>query len=146
MTSLLEQIPSLAAYTPALVALALVTLITLVQNFLTAPLSFLKEEQVPGMPLRFGHEKLSFRALRTYQNSAESLPPFLAAVALAVVAGAPVGLVNIAAFIYLAARFAFWAIYYSGIGKVAGGPRTMAFVVCLLANIVIGAAALWALI
>jgi len=52
--------------------------VTLIQNDLTAPLAFVKEEQFPGMP-----------------------------------------------------------IYYSGIGIVAGGPRTMAFLVGLIANFVL---------
>ncbi len=146
MTTLFDALPYLEAYRPAFIVLALLSLITLIQNFLTAPLAFVKEEQVPGMPLRFDHSKLSFRALRTYQNSAESLPAFVAALLVSVIAGSAAMVINIAAGVYLAARVAFWAFYYIGFGKIAGGPRTLSFVVCLLANIVIAVAALIALL
>ena len=144
--SLFDAVPYLEGYRVSFLVLALLSLVTLIQNFLTAPLAFVKEEQTPGMPLQFDHSKLSFRALRTFQNSAESLPAFLAALLVAIVAGASPAFVNVAAGIYLLARIAFWAIYYSGIGKVTGGPRTMSFVACLLANISIAVAAIWALI
>lgn len=146
MNSLFETLPYLEAYRPSFFVLGLLSLITLVQNFLTAPLSFVKEEQVPGMPLQFDHTKLSFRALRTYQNSVESLPAFAAALLVAIIAGSAATLINIAAGVYLAARVSFWAFYYMGVGKIAGGPRTLSFVVCLLANIVIAVAALIALL
>ncbi len=146
MTALFDTLPYLEAYRPALMVLAILSLMTLIQNFLTAPLAFVKEEQVPGMPLRFDHTKLSFRALRTYQNSAESLPAFVAALLVAIIAGSAAMVINIAAGVYLAARVAFWAFYYAGLGKIAGGPRTLSFVVCLLANIVIATAALVALL
>ncbi|WP_298963261.1 MAPEG family protein [uncultured Roseibium sp.] len=145
MENLFEAAPFLNAYRPGLTIVAALSLIVLIQNFLTAPLAFAKEEQIPGMPLQYDHTKLSFRAVRTYQNSAESFPAFLAAVLIAIIAGVSPLLVNVAAGIYLAARLLFWGVYYAGVGRVAGGPRTIAFVVCLLANIVIAVAALIAL-
>ncbi|CTQ54652.1 MAPEG family protein [Roseibium album] len=141
MDNLFEAIPYLQHYRPAFAVVAVLSLIVVIQNFLTAPLSFVKEEQTPGMPLQFDHSKLSFRAIRTYQNSAESFPAFLGAFLVAIVVGVAPLIVNVAAGIYLAARIAFWAIYYAGVGRVAGGPRTMAFVVCLLSNIVLAIAA-----
>lgn len=146
MDSLFDAVPYLDGYRFSFVVLLALSVITLVQNFLTAPLAFLKDEQIPGMPLRFDHSKLSFRVMRTYQNSAESLPAFMAALAVAVVAGGAAGVVNLAAGVYLAARIGFWAVYYSGTGKIAGGPRTMMFVVCLLANLTIAGAAGLALV
>ncbi len=135
MNSLFETLPQLAAYKPALIVLACLCLIVLVQNFLTAPLAFIKEEQVPGVPLKGDHSWLSFRVLRTHANSTESLPPFGFALLVAILAGVSAATVNWIAAIFLAARLAFWAIYYSGKGKIAGGPRTMSFIVGLLANI-----------
>ncbi len=140
------DLPSyLDAYRVSLLVLATLSAMTLVQNFLTAPLAFIKEEQVPGMPLRFDHSKLSFRVLRTYQNSAESLPAFIAAVLVAVVVGSTPTVINIAASVYLVARVLFWITYYNGRGRIAGGPRTMAFVICLIANLVIAVMAIVAL-
>jgi len=132
--SLFEALPFLAAYKLAFMALCMVALITLIQNVLTAPLAFVSEEQVPGMPLRFDHSKLSFRVLRTYSNSAEGLPAFGFSVLIGIVAGASAFWVNTLAIVFLMSRLAFWAIYYSGVGKVAGGPRTMSFVVGLVSN------------
>ncbi len=146
MQTLFDVVPSLADYRPTLWVIVLLALVTISQNFLTAPFSFIKNEQVPGMPLNFDHSNLSFRVLRTFQNSAEIHPAFMAPALVAVVVGAPVLATNISAGIYLAARLAYWAIYYAGVGKVTGGPRTMAFVVGLLANIVMIGLAISALI
>ena len=138
-----ELVTLLGPYQSALMVLAGTAIIALVQSFLCAPLSFIKEEQVPGMPLRLDHSRLSFRAIRTYQNSVESLPPFLAALLLAIMVGVPAGAVNGLAVAYLVFRLAFWAIYYSGIGRVAGGARTLAYVGGLLANLALAG---WALV
>lgn len=146
MENLFEAIPYINAYKPTFLVLGALALVVLIQSFLTAPLAFAKEEQTPGMPLQFDHSKLSFRAIRTYQNSAESFPAFLAAVLVAVAAGASPLVVNSVCGIYLLARILFWAFYYGGIGRIAGGPRTIAFVTCLLANIVIAVAGLISLV
>ena len=145
MSSLFEAVPYLSAYHTSFLVLAGVSLTTLLQNFATAPLAFVKEEQVPGMPVRFDHSNLSFRAIRTFANSAENFPTFGWALLVAIVAGSPPVLVNWLAVIYFAFRMAFWVIYYSGIGKPAGGPRTMAFVGGLLANIGLAGSAIWSL-
>jgi uncharacterized MAPEG superfamily protein len=55
-------------------------------------------------------------------------------------------LVNGLAVLYFVFRMAFWAIYYSGVGKVAGGLRTLAFVGGVVANLGIAGAAIWALV
>ena len=146
MNSLFEALPYLVDYRLSFLILAALSLVVLTQNFATAPFAFVHEEQVPGMPLKFDHSKFSFRVLRTFSNSAENFPAFGWALLVAIVAGASPALVNWAAGIYFLSRIAFWAIYYSGIGKPAGGPRTMAFVVSLLANIVLAGAAIWALL
>lgn len=146
MENLFEAVPYLGAYQPAFLVIAVLSMVILVQNFLTAPLAFANEEQIPGLPLRHDHSKLSFRAVRTYQNSAESFPAFFAATLVAAAGGASPLVINVAAAIYLVARLAFWAVYYAGVGRVAGGPRTLAFVLCLLSNIVIAGAAILAMI
>lgn len=145
MQSIFEAVPYLSAYHTSFFVLAGLSLVTLIQNFATAPLAFQKEEQVPGLPVRFDHSKLSFRALRTYSNSVESFPAFGWALLAAIAGGTSPVLINGLASGYFAFRIAFWAIYYAGIGKPAGGPRTMAFVGGLLCNIGIAIAALWSL-
>lgn len=145
MTSLFDAVPYLTPYQFSFMVMAAIALTTLLQNFISAPLAFVSEEQVPGMPLRFDHSTLSFRVLRTYANSVETLPAFGWALLAAIVVGVAPVLVNWLAGIYFVFRMAFWAVYYAGIGKPAGGPRTMMFVGGLLANIAIAVAALWAL-
>lgn len=145
MDSIFDTVPYLTAYRVSFLVLAGVALVTLIQNVATAPLAFVNEEQVPGMPLQFDHSKLSFRAIRTYSNSAETLPAFGWALLVAILSGASPSHVNWLACGYFASRIAFWALYYSGLGKPAGGPRTMAFVAGLLCNLCLAGAAIWVL-
>lgn len=144
MPSLLDVVPGLAAYKPSMLVLGILVLTQLVQSFLTAPLAYASGEQVPGMPLRHGFSKFSFRSVRTYQNTTENTPAFALAVLVAIVLGVPASLTNGLSWLYLSFRLAFWAVYYAGIGKQAGGPRTLAYVGGLLTNIVLGGAAVLA--
>ena len=146
MTSIIESFPQLAVYQTAFLALAILCVIVMVQNFLTAPLAFLKNEQAPGMPLKGDHSLMSFRVLRTHSNSVESMPSFGFALLVAIIAGVGASVVNWLAVIYVFFRMAYWAVYYSGTGKVAGGARTMMIVGGLMANLVLAGAALFALI
>lgn len=146
MTDLIDAVPYLAAYKTSFIVLATLSLVTLIQNFLAAPLAFANEEQIPGMPLRLDPTKLSFRAIRTYANSTETLPTFLTVVIVAIASGVEPSVVNVIAAIVLWSRIAYWVIYYSGYGRHAGGPRTIVFVGGQLANIVLVGFALWNLI
>ena len=146
MTSLFDAAPYLSAYHMSFLVLAGLSLVTLIQNFATAPLAFVREEQVPGMPVRHDHSKLSFRAVRTYSNSTETFPAFGWALLVAIVAGSSPMLVNWLAGAYFVFRMVFWAIYYSGVGRVAGGPRTIVFVGGLMANIALACTAIWTLL
>lgn len=143
MSSVLETLPQLAAYQPALLALSILCLAVLCQTLLTAILAFANGEQTPGMPLQGDHTLLSFRVIRTHANSVESLPPFGFALLLAIFAGANEALVNWAAIIHLVARLGFWAVYYRGKGKIAGGPRTICFVAGMLSNVVLVVACIY---
>lgn len=146
MNAIVETVPQLLAYQPALLALAILCLAVLVQNFLTAPLAYGKGQQSPGMPPSGDHGFLSFRVIRTYQNSVESLPAFGFTLLVAILLGVSASLLNWLAAIHVAFRLAFWAVYYSGAGKVAGGPRTLCFVGGLSANIIIAVACLYVLL
>lgn len=142
MDSLINTLPQLQPYKVSLMVLVILCFIVLVQAILTAPLAFVKEEQIPGGPLRGDVSLFSFRVLRTHANSVESLHPFGLTLLVAIVSGVSAALVNIVALVFLAARLAFWAAYYSGAGKHAGGPRTLSFVAGMLANAVLAIAAL----
>ncbi|MBL4758206.1 MAG: MAPEG family protein [Rhizobiales bacterium] len=140
-----DAIPQLGFYQPSLLALALLCMAVLVQSFLTAPLAFVSNEQVPGMPLKGDHTLRSFRVLRAYQNSVESLPTFGLAIILAIILGVNAELVNWLAAIHVVARLAFWIVYYSGVGSVAGGLRTLCYVGGMLSNLVLLGASVYVL-
>jgi len=142
MNSITEIMPYLLDYQPALFALVVLSLTLPIQSFLTAPLAFVKHEQAPGMPLNGDHSMLSFRVLRAYSNSAENLPAFGFALLVAIFIGVDSSLVNWTAAVHVAFRLAFWVVYYSGIGKVGGGPRTLCYVGGMLANMVLAIAAM----
>lgn len=84
--------------------------------------------------------------MRTSANSTDMFPAFGWALLVAIIAGAAPLLVNWLAGIYFVFRVVFWVVYYSGIEKVAGGARTLSHVGGLLANIVLAAAAIHALL
>jgi len=144
--SLLAEIPSLAPYEPSILALAILCLAVMLQTFALAPLAYLKEEQVPGIPLRGGHELFSFRVIRTHLNSVENLPVFGFSLAVAILAGSGPTLVNALAAIHVVFRLAFWGVYYSGVGNVAGGLRSICFTGGALANLVLIGVSLYSLI
>ena len=146
MTSLFEALPYLEAYQSALLALSILTLAVLIQGLLVAPLAFAKEEEAPGMPLQGTHTNLSFRVIRTFANSTENLPMFIGALLLAICAGVDSTWVNWLAGLHVAFRLLFWVVYYAGVGKVAGGPRTIAFVGGWLTNTVLAGMAVYALL
>jgi len=127
MDKLIDGIPILTAYHPALLALIILCLSVLVQSFLAGVLGLGKSDEVPGKPLKGSHSDLSFRILRTYANSTENLSVFAITVFLAITVGVAPSLVNWLAGIHVVIRLLYWAIYYSGVGKVAGGPRTITY-------------------
>ncbi len=143
MSSSVTLLPYLSAYQIAILVLSLLCLVVLIQSLLTAPLAFLKEEQAPGMPLNGDHKLLSFRVLRTYANSVENLPGIGLAIVLAILIGVKPVLVNYTAAFHLLFRMLFWWVYYSGAGKVAGGPRTLCYVGGLIANFILVGACLY---
>jgi len=146
MTSIFETLPFVAAYQPSLLALALLSLAILVQGVLTAPFAFAPGDEEPGMPLRGTHADLSFRVIRTYANSIENLPVFVATLLLAIIAGVDPIWVNWLAGLHVAARFLFWGVYYAGVGKIAGGPRTIGYLGGWITNTILVAMTIYSLV
>lgn len=146
MNSIMETIPQLTAYQPALLALAVLCFVLLTQNLLTAPLAFANGDQSPGAPLRGDHTSFSFRVVRTHLNSVEAMPAFGLSLLIAILVGVNSSLVNWVAAIHVVARLGFWAVYYSGVGKVAGGPRTLFFVGGMASNVVLTGACIYTLL
>lgn len=134
MNAIDSLIPLVTLYQPSLMALTLLCLSVMLQALLTPPLAFIKGEQAPGMPLVGDHASFSFRVLRTHANSVESLPAFGLILILAIVIGAHPTAVNWLVVLHLIFRLLFWAVYYSGVGRAAGGIRTLAFVGALFTS------------
>lgn len=97
--------------------------------------------QTPGIAPTAGPESLAFRAHRAHQNSLENIGPYLGAVVAAIAAGAAPGVINGAALLFVAARVVHAVAYYGGVA----GVRTAAFVVGLVAMLVITGATFVAL-
>lgn len=134
-----------SAYQPAIMALIVLTLIVLLQSFAGAFFCFVKGDKVPGAPLTGDHGELGFRSMRCYQNGVENLPAFAVALFIAIAAGAGASLVNMLAIIHVGFRVLYMAIYYSGYGKPAGGPRSLTYVAGWAVNVVLVVIALLAL-
>lgn len=134
-----------AGYQSAILALAVLTLIVLLQSFVGAYFGFVKGKGTPGVAPAGGHGDIGFRALRCYQNGVENLPAFAVAVFIAVVAGADASLVNNLAIAHVALRVVYAAIYYGGFGKPAAGPRSLVYVVAWGVNIALVIVAILAL-
>ncbi|WP_339915459.1 MAPEG family protein [uncultured Brevundimonas sp.] len=146
MNAPFETIPFLTTYQPALLALAILALTVLIQSVLIVPLAFLTGKQAPGMLVNGSHDDFSFRVVRTYLNATENLPAFAATVFLAIIAGVDQDWVNWLAGLHVGFRMIFWMAYYSGIGRVAFGPRTFSYVGGVLANIILAGMTVYALI
>lgn len=146
MTSILEALPFVVAYQPSLLALAFLCLAVLLQAVLTAPFAFAPGDEEPGMPLRGTHADLSFRVIRTYANSIENLPVFIGTLLLAIISGVDAVWVNWLAGLHVAARLLFWAVYYTGIGKIAGGPRTIGYLGGWITNTILVGMTIYSLI
>jgi len=137
MPTIIETFPQLAAYYPALIALIFLCLMVLAQGFLAGVLGLAGGEETAGMPLKGDHTKRSFRVLRTYHNSTENFSVMIATTILAILAGVSVVLVNWLVCLHVLIRLAYWAVYYSGVGKVAGGTRTITYVAAFFMNIIL---------
>lgn len=139
MENPIEALPQLAAYHTTFIALTVLCLIVLIQSFLAGILGLAGGEETAGMPLKGDHSKFSFRTLRTYANSTENFSVMVATVLLAIIAGVSPVIVNWLVALHVFFRLVFWAVYYSGIGKVNGGTRTIVYVAGFLMNVLLAA-------
>ncbi len=119
----------LQPYTSALVAVALLVLLVVVQSFHSTFINAIKRESTTGMPVDGTYADQHWRIYRVHQNSVENFSIFAAAVFAAVLVGASAGWLATLAWVHLIARVAHWVIYIMGIGPAGGGPRTIAFVI-----------------
>lgn len=146
MDSMMDSLPLLSPYAPTFVWLLVLCLTVLVQGFLAGVLGFANGEEVPGLPLKGTHANTNFRILRTYHNSTENFSVLIATTILAIFAGVSPLLINWLVGLHVVLRIAYWAVYYSGVGKVAGGPRTLTYVAAFLMNVILAGLAGYAML
>ena len=146
MESIIQSLPQLAPYQPAFLWLVVLCLVVLVQSFLAGALGLGKSDEVPGLPLQGSHDDASFRILRTYANSTENISVFVATAFLAILAGVSVTAVNWLVGLHVVFRIVYWAVYYSGVGKVTGGPRTITYVAGFFMNLILAVLTAYALL
>lgn len=133
-------------YHPALLTLTLLCLSILIQSVMCAIFAFSETGgQKPGRVVG-GPEQHSFRVLRTYLNSTESLPMFIGVLFAAMLTGVSPKWVNILAGLHLGFRLLFWAIYYSKLGIKTPGLRTIGYLGGMLTNFALGVMTVIALV
>jgi len=126
-----------ADYSHALVSLAGVALIVLGQG-LHVGIVRGREKLAADAVIPNDYSNPVFRIMRAYQNSAESMPAFIAAVLAAVLLGASPFWVNLLASVHFLLRLAYWYVYVTGLGRPLAGARTFTYVVSWGANLVLG--------
>jgi uncharacterized MAPEG superfamily protein len=132
---------AVVAYTSALIAVAGVALVTLLQS---AHVNVVRTRHglAPDATIPAEYGDPVFRVVRTFLNSTESLPAFAGAVLAAVLLGAPAFWVSLLALVHLLFRLGYWAIYVSGVGVPSGGARSMAYAGGWAANVAIAVLAI----
>ena len=116
-----------AAYTPALTALALFTILVM----LMSPISSIKKQgeglSAGGTPAN-AYDNSAYRWNRAYLNATENFGVFAGVMMAAILSGGDPWWVNLLAMVFLVARVLHAVIHVSGIGAENMGPRTFAYV------------------
>ncbi|NNE23615.1 MAG: MAPEG family protein [Rhizobiales bacterium] len=136
----------LTTYQTAITLAALLVVAVHLQSFLSAMFKIVLGKQAPGVSAAGDYTDRTFRIYRTHMNSVENLTIFIAALIFAMIAGVNASLVNWLVIIHVVARLAFWAVYYPGLGALAGGLRTIVFVIGFTASMVLAITALFAVL
>ena len=101
----------LAPHRPALVLIAYMVLIVLLQGFVSAFFRNAVEKFQPGETLPANHASATFRQVRAFENSLENAPLFILTAALAIAIGVSAGWVWWTASIVLVSRALHWLFY-----------------------------------
>ncbi|KIC39495.1 MAPEG family protein [Leisingera sp. ANG-M7] len=116
-----------AAYSHALAALVIFTLITLALSPFSA-LAKQKAGLAPGATPQQDYADKAYRLNRAYLNGCETLPAFLTVTLVAILAGAAPFWVNLLASVAVVSRVFMIFIHLQGIGKPHSGPRSVFYV------------------
>ena len=125
-------------YTGALSGVFLVLVTVLAQHAIASAVKAKEPGAIPGkIDDALSHDSFVFRAHRTFWNSIENLPLFLGSVALAIALGVDSGSLAMAVWVFALARVAHMGLYYAIATERNPSPRSYAFMIGYLANIVI---------
>lgn len=133
-------------YSTALLALAILAFILMLQSFIAGGYKNGVKAQNSGMPVEGDMGDLVFRIVRTHLNGVENFSALFAASLLAMIAGANATWLTWLIIASVALRVLYWLLYYARIGKDNGGVRSMTHVLALILNLAIGVMAVIALI
>ena len=128
----------IATYPTALLALAVLSFILILQSFIAGAYKNGVMKQNSGSPVEGTMDDLVFRIVRTHMNGVENFSAFFAASLLAMMAGASVKWLTWLVVATVALRILYWVLYYARIGGDNGGIRSITHVVALILNLIIG--------
>ncbi|NSY37213.1 MAPEG family protein [Leisingera sp. ANG59] len=134
-----------AAYTHALAALVIFSLITLALSPFSA-LAKQKAGLAPGATPEQDYASKAYRLNRAYLNGCETLPAFLTVTLVAILSGAAPFWVNLLASVAVVSRVIMIFIHLQGIGKPHSGPRSVFYVLgwaCMVGLAILALAAVF---
>ena len=125
-----------AAYSHAIVSVAVFVILTL----LLGPVSAVRKAgagvTAGGTPAE-DYGSPVYRLHRAYMNATESVGPFAAAVAMAILAGANPFWINMLASVFLVARILVLVVHVAGVGAMNQGLRSIVFGIGLFCTVAI---------
>lgn len=125
-----------AAYSHAIVSVAVFVILTLVLGPVSAVRKAGAGVAAGGTPAEdYGNPV--YRWHRAYMNANESVGPFAAAVAMAILAGANPFWTNMLASIFLIARIVVLVVHVAGVGAMNQGLRSIVFGIGLFCTVAI---------
>lgn len=132
-------------YQTALLALAVLAFILMLQSFIAGAYKNGVMKQNSGAPVEGTMDDLVFRIVRTHMNGVENFSAFFAASILAMIAGANVKWLTWLIIATVVLRVIYWVLYYARVGTDNGGARSITHVVALIVNMAIAGMAVAAL-
>lgn len=125
-------------YNLAFSGLFIILLTLLVQWFIASKTKASQPGAIPGkLPENLSHDSFVFRAHRTFINSLENLPLMLGTAFMAILIGASALWTGVFIWIFAIARIVHMTLYYSIATEKNPSPRTVFFMIGLLANVIL---------
>jgi len=133
-------------YNTVVLALAVLTLVLVVQSFISGLVKNGIKGQPAGVAVAGDISDQTFRIARVHLNGVENFSALFAATLLAMMVGVGVQVLTWLVLIAVGLRIIYWPIYVFRIGKDDGGLRSIVHVLVLVLNIAIALMAVLALI